>query len=99
MTKYKVKSWPQYFRPIVEGSKKHDMRDMDEREYSVGDVLTLQEYDPFGGGYTGYEQDVKVTYITSRETPCAFSSAMLDRRGCILSFERVGKMRFTSIEL
>lgn len=89
MAKYKVKSWPAYFDAIVGGEKKHDMRDMEERNLKVGDHLVLQEYDPFYNGYTGREQEVKITYITSRETPCAFSSAMLDRKACILSLELV----------
>lgn len=65
------------------------MRDLKDRQYKVGDILTLQEYDPFAGKYTGDEMCMKITYITSRDTPCAFSSAALDRDYCILSLEPV----------
>lgn len=88
MTAHVVKSWPQYFQPLVDGVKKHDMRNMRDRKYKVGDTLTLCEYDPFGTGYTGRESVFRITYITSKETPCALSSAMLDDDGCILSLEK-----------
>lgn len=32
---------------------------------------------------------MKITYITSRDTPCAFSSAALDKNYCILSLEKI----------
>jgi hypothetical protein len=86
---YNVKSWPQYFQPMLDGIKRHDMRNMKDRTYKVGDVLNLQEFDPFAGEYTGREQKFKVTYITSSTTPCALSSAMLDDNACILSLEIV----------
>lgn len=91
--RYKLKSWPAFFQPIVDGAKKHDLRDKRDRPYAVGDVLTLQEYEPFSGVYTGREQDVRVTFITSNDTPCAFSSAMLDRNAAILSLELIGPVR------
>lgn len=84
---HKVKSWPAFFQAFKRGQKKHDMRDMKDRKYSVGDTLVLQEYDPFEGEYSGDELKMKITYITSRNTPCAFSSAALDRDYCILSLE------------
>tara|TARA_R110000851_G_scaffold18062_1_gene56985 strand:+ start:456 stop:725 length:270 start_codon:yes stop_codon:yes gene_type:complete len=87
--KYKVKSWPSFFKAIVSGEKLHDMRDMRDRDYKVGDVLTLQEFDPFGGGYSGSEYDVEITYITSVNTPCAMSSVALSNTHCILSIKGV----------
>lgn len=80
------KSWPHFFDAIVKGDKKHDLRHND-RDFAIGDILLLQRYDPFAGKYTGEECKVKVTYITSNDTPCAFSSAVLDRSYCILSLE------------
>jgi hypothetical protein len=86
---HKVKSWTPFFQAFKTGAKKHDMRDMKDREYSVGDILVLQEYDPFKGEYTGEIMEMLITYITSRDTPCAFSSGALDRDYCILSLEKV----------
>jgi len=63
------------------------MRDMRDRDYKVGDRMLLREYDPFGGGYSGRQAIATITYITSHETPCAMSSAALDRNFAILSVE------------
>lgn len=93
MAHYRIKSWPRFFQPIVEGRKKHDLRDKRDRPYAVGDTLTLQEYDPFDGVYTGREQDVEVTFITSNDTPCAFSNAYLARDAAILSIDLIGPLR------
>jgi hypothetical protein len=86
---HKVKSWPCYFQPMVDGIKKHDMRNMKDREYNVGDRLLLQEYDHTTGEYTHREALFEITYITSKDTPCALSSAMLDDNGCILSLKLI----------
>jgi hypothetical protein len=88
-----VKSWPQFFSLMVEGVKKHDMRNMKDRNYKVGDTLVLKEYDPFKGVYTGRAAFFKITYITSNATPCALSSAMLDHDACILSLERLPELK------
>ena len=87
MSVYNVKSWTPFFQAFKRGEKKHDMRDLVDRDYKVGDILILEEYDPFKGEYTGDVLKMKITYITSRDTPCAFSSAALDRNYCILSLE------------
>ena len=89
MTVYNVKSWVPFFQAFKTGAKKHDMRDLKDRNYKVGDILVLEEYDPFKGQYTGDVMRMKITYITSRETPCAFSSAALDSNYCILSLEEI----------
>jgi hypothetical protein len=88
MTEHTVKSWTSFFQAIKAGDKKHDLR-KDDRNFQLGDVLILQEYDPFKGEYSGEECRVKITYITGRATPCAFSSAVLDRDYVILSLELV----------
>lgn len=84
-----VKSWVPFFQAFKNGDKKHDMRDLKDRVYKVGDIMMLQEYDPFNGTYTGDELSMRITYITSKETPCAFSSSALDGNYCILSLEPV----------
>lgn len=84
MTEHVCKSWPVFFQAIRNGYKTHDLRKKD-RNFKVGDTIILQEYDPFHGKYTGQECVAEITYITSNETPCAFSSAVLDKDYCILS--------------
>jgi hypothetical protein len=82
---YEVKSWTHFFKAIKRGEKTHDLRDLKDRNYKVGDILLLREYDPFLGQYTGDTCRVKITYITSNKTPCAFSSSVLPKDYCILS--------------
>jgi hypothetical protein len=87
MTIHRVKSWTPFFEAFLAGDKRHDLRD-DDRNYQRGDFLILQEFHPFGGGYSGRELTMEVTYITGRETPCAFSSAALARGFVILSLKQ-----------
>lgn len=88
--RHEVKSWPQFFTAIMEGKKTHDLRHND-RYFNIGDTLFLGEFNPTTGKYTGRYCEVEITYITSRDFPCAFSSAILDRDYCILSIKRVGQ--------
>ena len=68
--------------------KTHDLRVMD-RDYAIGDVLVLQEYDWGAKTYTGRECRAEVTYITSAQAPCAFSPTALHPQYCILSIRKV----------
>lgn len=93
---HKVKSWTWFFQAISKGDKLHDLRKND-RDFKVGDTLLLQEYDPVTGTYTGQELKVKITYITSNEFPCAFSSSVLPHDYCILSIRNeFGPIKITS---
>ncbi len=44
MTEYNVKSWVAFFQAFKRGEKKHDMRDLKDRDYQVGDILNLSCY-------------------------------------------------------
>lgn len=83
-----MKSWTHFFQAIKAGLKKHDLRKMD-RDFRVGQHVILQEYDNINGRYTGETLEVRITYITSENTPCAFSSAVLEKGYAILSIEVV----------
>lgn len=84
MTVHRVKSWSPFFKAIKSGTKTHDLR-KDDRGYKVGDIIHLEEYDPFMGVYTGDVLPVVITYITGQQFPCAFSSAVLEPGYVILS--------------
>lgn len=86
---YEVKSWPWLFKEMITGVKKHDMRDKRDRDYKVGDMMKLREFDPTTGMYTGRWAVFQITYITDNVTPCAMSSSSLDRNFAILSVELV----------
>jgi Domain of unknown function (DUF3850) len=89
MKTHQVKSWTNFFQAIKRGEKKHDLRYDADRDFAVGDTVILVEYDPFAGRFTGETLKTKITYMTSRATPCAFSSVVLDRDYVILSLELV----------
>lgn len=57
-----LKTWPEFFDKIMDGTKKFELRKND-RDFNVDDVLRLMEYDPDTHEYTGREHLVKVTYI------------------------------------
>lgn len=84
-----LKSWVGLFDPILKGDKTHDLRVMD-RDYQVGDICLLREYDPILKTYTGRECRTQITYITSsRHQECAFSPFALHAATAILSIKRL----------
>jgi hypothetical protein len=85
---HRVKSWPTFFEATLAGVKTHDVRRTGDRDYRVGDTLRLQEFDPETQHYTGREQSVRITYITSTDLPCALSEACLHPDYCILSISK-----------
>lgn len=58
-----LKSWPEYFEPLLTGHKRFDLR-RDDRNYRVGDLLRLREWVPQSQTYTGREFVAVVTYLT-----------------------------------
>lgn len=82
-----LKSWPQFFEKIITGNKTHELRRSDDRFFQVGDYLHLKEYDEKVDKYTGREALVEITYITRRDSPCAYSDKALDYNFCILSIK------------
>lgn len=68
-----MKSWPRLFEATLRGAKTHEVRKSRERDYQIGDLLRLQEFDPEVQQYTGRELVVRITYLTSAEYPCALS--------------------------
>ena len=86
---HELKCWPRFFEAIAAGHKRHDLRRAYDRDFRVGDRLRLREFDPETRGYTGREQFVEVTYITSAQQPCALSDSALHEDFCILSIAPV----------
>ena len=79
-----LKSWPQFFRPIANRVRTHELR-RNDRDFRVGDVVLLREWDPETERYTGARCEVVVSSITSQEVPCAASDEGLRPDFCILS--------------
>lgn len=63
MTVHELKTWRQYFQLIWERKKLFEIRNND-RNFAVGDVLDLREYDHINEKYTGRGiMGVKITCI------------------------------------
>lgn len=60
---HKLKCWPDFYEAVKRGDKTVELRKND-RNYRVGDVLVLQEWDPLDATYQGAEFEVLVTHIT-----------------------------------
>jgi hypothetical protein len=69
-----LKCWPEPFAAVRDGSKTYELR-VNDRDYRVGDVLRLREWDPRvvaqpegwcerARGYTGEVEERTVTYMT-----------------------------------
>ncbi len=83
-----LKSWIGLFEPIAAGRKLYDLRVMD-RDYKVGDICLLREYDPIKQVYTGREVWTEITWITSgREghQACAVSPVALHPASGIIGY-------------
>ena len=59
---HELKIWKNYFNDILFKGKRFEVRKA-ERGFQVGDILTLREYNPIIGKYSGAEIKVKVNYI------------------------------------
>ena len=67
-TTHELKTWPEYFEALIAKRKKRktfEIREND-RDYKVGDLLWLKEYDPKTKAYTGRETLRWVTYILDK---------------------------------
>lgn len=57
-----LKAWPEPFLDVAEGRKTFEYR-LADRDYRVGDVLVLQEYNPERDSLTGECTAVRVLHI------------------------------------
>lgn len=74
-----LKIKPKYFKAVMLGLKNFELR-KDDREYKVGDLITLKEYN--NGEYTGNEiKNIPINYIL-RDCP----EYGLKEGYCILGF-------------
>ena len=59
--KHELKCWPEYFQEIWEYRKTFELR-VNDRNYQVGDLLHLREWNPTTKEYTGREIMRRNTY-------------------------------------
>jgi len=56
-----LKAWPEYFADVLSEAKTFEAR-VDDRDFAVGDLLILREWDP-ATGYTGRKTERRISYI------------------------------------
>lgn len=61
---HELKIRPNFFRDIISGVKTFEIR-RNDRDYKVGDILILQEYEVLKRCYSGRETKRLVTHVTS----------------------------------
>jgi hypothetical protein len=59
---HELKTWPDCFHAVSSGNKPFDVREND-RNFQVGDILLLREYDPETEEYTGQATTRWVSYV------------------------------------
>ena len=69
MKTHKLKTWPELFQYSLTGLKTFEIR-LNDRDFKVGDILNLQEYEPDhekvlhgDNGYTGRSISRRVVFI------------------------------------
>jgi glyoxylate utilization-related uncharacterized protein len=67
-----VKSWPDFFAPVLNGEKVFELRKND-RNYQPGDYIHLREFDDRAGKYTGRSLTKKITYVFTSTGPGAIT--------------------------
>ena len=88
MIVHKLKSWKMFYRDIITGNRKADIRTTYDRDFKVGDHLHLHEWDPIDGTYTGRVAVCIVTYIqTNQGNPCAVSYEAIANGYAVLSID------------
>jgi len=95
---HELKSWPQFFEAIIDGSKTFELRRDDRGGFAVDDILRLREYDPITQTYSGRIQCVRVTYVLDSERHCALSPKALHPDFCILGISMYWKNKIKVIE-
>lgn len=66
MAQHELKIYPQFWRELVAGRKPFEVR-RDDRNFRVGDTVSLKEYDP-KVGFTGHGPYIReITFILRHE--------------------------------
>ena len=62
MTKHELRTWPPYWEHIYDGIKTFEFR-KDDRNFQVGDLVYLREWDPRREVYTGRLITKRIGYL------------------------------------
>lgn len=59
---HSLKIWPQFFSEVASGRKLFELR-RNDRDFQKGDRVTLREWEPESGIFTGWRIEAKISYI------------------------------------
>ncbi|MGL9970952.1 DUF3850 domain-containing protein [Enterococcus sp. DIV1420a] len=59
-----IKIAPEFFLAVIKKKKKHEIR-YNDRQYRVGDIVVLKEYETERRSYTGRTVVIEITYLSS----------------------------------
>ena len=80
MTEHELKTWPEWFAAVRNGSKTAEVR-LDDRGYAAGDGLRLEEWDPTTREYTGRVEWRTITHVLRDHPGLAPGYVMLSLEG------------------
>lgn len=78
---HQIKCWPDYFEPVLNGDKTFDVRE-DDRDYQVGDLLIIREWDPDNG----FTSRITIREITYKMDGGRFG---IDENYCVLGIKTI----------
>jgi len=78
---HELKTWSSFYAPLARGTKKFELRKND-RDFQIGDMVQLKEYDPNVDYYTGRYIIARINYIL-----LTAESMGLKEGYCIFCFE------------
>lgn len=76
-----LKQYPEFFLDVTTGKKLFEVRKKD-RDYKVGDLLALNEYDPETKSYTGASVLLHVDYILDNPEYCKEGYVVMSIKPC-----------------
>jgi len=89
MITHVLKTWPPYFKALIDGTKTFEIR-KDARGFAVGDLLLLREFiaDPFDDGPGTFTDRIAVAVVTYKLDDSSRFAGMLSKGTCVLGIGR-----------
>ena len=88
MKHHDLKIFTKYFEAVADGRKKSEVR-FDDRNYNIGDTVTLNEGEPDINGfkYTGRKISARISYITDFGCQPGYLNLSLSDVGLLIAEE------------
>lgn len=80
---HELKTLPEYFNAVISGEKTFEVRKND-RPFTSGDLLAMNEYDAETNGYTGRSCLVYIDYILDNEDYCKDGFVVMSIKPCVI---------------